>query len=153
MSRIYTAVFEEVAVSAAQDLFEINAPSTAVVALHALYLGQSTAEADAQADQVPILIHRGSTSGMGGTTVTPRLMSLGDSAFGGTVEANNTTQSTEGNILHADTWNVQIPYQLIWTPECRPTISPSGRIIIELQAAPDVSMNCSGTIYFEEVGT
>jgi hypothetical protein len=35
---MYSATFEEVSVSAAQDLFEINAPSDAIVVMHSLVL-------------------------------------------------------------------------------------------------------------------
>lgn len=152
MGRMYSISFEEVAVTAAQDLFEVVAAADSVVLLHALYLSQSSEEADAQAEMLPLLIHRGSTSGSGGSTPTPAPMNLGDAAFGGTAEANNTTQSTEGTFIHADSWNVQIPYQLIWTPEMRPVISPSGRIIVELQAAPADSVTMNGTLYVEELG-
>jgi len=152
MGRMYSVSFEEVAATAAQDLFEIVAPADSVVLLHALYLSQSTEEADAQSEMLPLLIHRGSTSGSGGTLPTARPMNVGDAAFGGTVEVNNTTQSTEGTFVHSDSWNVQIPYQLVWTPECRPVLAPSGRIIVELQAAPADSMNINGTLYVEEIG-
>lgn len=152
MGRMYSATFEEVAVSAAQDLFEINAPADAVVVVHALYLSQSSDAGDAESEQLPVLIHRGSTSGSGGSTLTARPMEAGDAAFGGTVEANNTSQSTEGNQIHAECFNVMAGLAIVWTPETRPVISPSGRLIIELQAAPADSLDMSGTIYFEEVG-
>ena len=75
-----------------------------------------------------------------------------DAAFGGTCEANNTTQSAEGTFLHSDTFNVRAGYQFIWTPETRPVVSPSGLFIVELQTAPADSLTMSGTIYFEEIG-
>jgi hypothetical protein len=79
-------------------------------------------------------------------------LAVGDAAFGGTVEANNTSPSTEGTILHSDCWNVLNGYVWIPTPECRPVISPSGRLIIELQTAPGDALTMSGTVYFEEIG-
>lgn len=152
MGLIYSAVFEEVAVTAAQDLFEITAPSDAAVRVHSLHIGQSTDAGDTESEQLNILIHRGSTSGSGGTTVTPSPTNTGYPAAGSTVEANNTTQGTEGAQVHADCFNVMSGYQMIWTPETRPVISPSGRIIVELQTAPADSITMSGTIYFEEIG-
>lgn len=152
MGRIYSATFEQVLVSAVQDLFEIVAPSDAIVLLHALYLSQASEAGDAESEQLPILIHRGSTSGSGGSTITPRPMQVGDAAFGGTVEANNTTQATEGDILHAESFNVMAGLALVWTPEIRPQASPSGRIIVELQAAPADAITMDGSIYFEEIG-
>jgi hypothetical protein len=146
---MYAAVFEEVAVSAAQDLFEIVAPSDAVVIVHGFVIGQSS---DTDSEQLNILVHRGSTSGSGGTSVTPSPLEVGDAAFGGTVEANNTSQGTEGTFIHSDTFNVLNGYVWVPTPECRPVLSPAGRLIIELQTAPADALTMSGTAYFEEVG-
>lgn len=152
MGRIYSATFEQVAVTAAQDLFEIVAPSDAIVAVHAFTLSQSSDAGDVEAEQLNILIHRGSTSGSGGSSLTARPLQVGDAAFGGTIEANNTTQSTEGVILHSESFSIVAGANIIWTPELRPIISPSGRLIIELQTTPTDSLTMSGTVYFEEIG-
>lgn len=149
MGRMYSAIFEEVAVTAVQDLFEIIAPADAIVILHALEISQSS---DTDNENLSLLIHRGTATGSGGTVVTPRPMEVGDPAFGGTVEANNTTQSVEGAILHAAAFSVLSGYSFVWTPETRPKVSPSGLLIIELQTAPVDALTMSGTIYFEEVG-
>jgi len=149
---MYSAVFEEVAVSAVQDLFEINAPSDAVVLVHGLVISQSSDAGDSESEQLNVLIHRGSTSGSGGSTPTATPMEVGNAAFGGTVEANNTSQSTEGTHVHAESFNVMAGMQVWWTPETRPVISPSGRLIVELQTAPADALTMSGTIYFEEIG-
>lgn len=149
MGRMYSAVFEEVAVTAAQDLFEIVAPADSVVIIHGFEISQSS---DTDSEGLSLLVHRGSTSGSGGSTPTPAPMNVGDAAFGGTVEANNTSQSTEGTQLHAAAFNVLSGYAWIPTPETRPVLSPSGRIIIELQTAPADSLTMSGTVYFEEIG-
>lgn len=152
MGRMYSVTFEEVSVSAAQDLFEIVAPSDGIVTIHALEISQSSDAGDSESEQLNLLIHRGSTSGSGGSTPTPAPMNIGDPAFGGTVEANNTSQSTEGTILHSACFNVMAGYQYIWTPESRPVLSPSGRINVELQTAPADALTMSGTVYFEEMG-
>jgi hypothetical protein len=149
---MYSATFEEVAVSAVQDLFEINAPSSAVVVVHGLVISQSSDAGDAASEQLNVLIHRGTTSGSGGTTPTARPLMVGYAAFAGTVEANNTSQSTEGVQLHAECFNVMAGLNIWWTPECRPVISPSGRLIVELQTAPADALTMSGTIYFESIG-
>jgi hypothetical protein len=152
MGRKYSAVFEEVAVTAIQDLFELVAPADAAVIVHSVVITQSNRAGDAQAEQLPILIHRGTATGSGGTTVTPSPLAVGDAAFGGTVEANNTTQSAEGTLLHAEAFNVQIGFHYLPPPENRPAISPSGLFIVELQAAPSASMTMNGTMVFEEIG-
>lgn len=152
MGRTYAAVFEEVAVTVAQDLFEVVAPADASVIIHSVTITQSSDAGDAQAEMLPILIHRGTATGSGGTVVTPSPLALGDAAFGGTVEANNTTQSVEGTFLHAEAFNVQIGFYFLPPPEDRPVVSPSALFIVELQAAPADSLTMNGTVVFEEVG-
>ena len=152
MGRFYSVTFEEVAVTAAQDLFEIVAASDSVVVIHSVSVSQSSDAGDAASEMLNLLYHRGSTSGSSGTTPTPAPLNLGDAAFGGTTEVNNTTQGTPGTKLRAECWNVLAGY--IWqpTPEERIYISPSGRVIIELQTAPSDSLTMSGTIIIEELG-
>jgi hypothetical protein len=150
--RVYSAVFEIVTVTAIQDLFEVVAPSDAAVIVHSVTITQHTDAGDAEAEMLPILIHRGTATGSGGTTVTPSPLQLGEAAFGGVVEANNTAQSVEGTFLHAEAFNVQIGFYYLPPPEDRPVISPSGLFIVELQVAPNDTMDMNGTIVFEEVG-
>lgn len=149
MGRIYSATFEEVSVTVAQDLFEINAPADAIVVIHGFEISQSS---DTDSEMLNLLVHRGGTSGSGGTTPTASPLEVGDAAFGGTVEANNTTPGTEGTILHSAAFNVLNGYIWVPTPECRPVLSPSGRLMVELQTAPADALTMSGTAYFEEIG-
>lgn len=153
MGRMYSAVFEEVSVSgAAQDLFRVSAPSDAIVVVHRVTISQSSDAGDSESEQLNVLIHRGSTDGSGGSSPTPAPMEVGDAAFGGTVAANNTTQSTEGTQIHAESFNVMAGLDIVWTPETRPVISPSGRLVVELQTTPADALTMSGVIYFEEIG-
>jgi hypothetical protein len=95
MGRIYSISFEEVAVTAAQDLFEILVPADAVMRLHSIVISQSSDAGNAQSEQLPFTIKRvtgAPTSGSGGSTPTPRPHSQGDAAAGITAEANNTTR-------------------------------------------------------------
>ena len=149
---MYSAVAEEVAVTAAQDIMQIVAPSDAVVCLHAVYISQSSDAGDSESEQLNVLYHRGGTNGSGGTTVTPAPLHLGGAAAGSVVEANNTTQSTEGTLIHSDCFNVMAGYQDIRTPETRIYISPSDIFNIELQNAPADSLTMTITILFEELG-
>lgn len=149
---IYAAVAEEVAVTAAQDLFQIVAPSDAVVVIHAVYISQSSDAGDTESEQLNILYHRGGTNGSGGTTVTPTPLQLGDAAAGSTVEMNNTTQSTEGVLIHSDGFNVMAGYQDVRTPEARIYVSPSDIFNIELQTTPTDSLTMTVTVVFEEIG-
>lgn len=155
MGRMYTAVFTGVAVTAQQDLFEINAPATGSVIIHSLEITQSTEVGDAQEEGLSILIKSGqTTSGSGGSTPTAIPIIFGDTAFGGTVETNNTTKATAGTIVtHGSyNWNVRGEFMRIWTPETRPTMPPSRRLTVELATTPADSITMSGTIIFEVVG-
>ena len=156
MGRMYTAVFKATAVTAAQDLFEVAGPSDAVTIVHGWTLSQSTEVGDAEEEMLQIVTNRGegSTSGSGGSTVTPAAVNAGDAAYGGTVEANNTTIMSAGTItqLEVHAWNVRVPYQVIYTPETRPVITPSDRWTLELETTPADSITMNGTLILEEIG-
>lgn len=155
MGRIYTAAFNNVAVTAIQDLFEIVAAADSIVVVHDLHLSQNTDVGDAAEEVLRIELTSGhTTSGSGGSSVTPVPAQLQDSAFGGTCEANNTTQASTGTIVthYVWNWNIRVGFDKIWTPETRPVIAPSRRMCVELPAAPADSVSMSGTITFEEIG-
>lgn len=149
MGRMYSAVFEEVAVTAAQDLFGIFAPSDAIVVVHGFEISQSS---DTDNENLNLLVHRATDDGASGTAPTARPAETGDAAFGGTLHANATAQAPEGNILHSASFSVLSGYVWMPTPEMRPVIPPSGSLVIELQTAPADELTMSGTVYFEEVG-
>jgi hypothetical protein len=159
MGRRYTAQFNAVAVTAAQDFFEITAPSGAVVLVHEWEIFQTSDVGDAQEEILRIETVRGvgsTTSGSGGSTVTPQPIEDGDVAFGGTVEANNTTRLAAGTgsleTLEQRGWNVRGAYMRIYTPETRPVVLPSARWTLSLPAAPADSLTTSGTVTFEVIG-
>jgi len=155
LGRCYSAFFNDVTVTAAQDLFELNAPADAIVVLMEVHISQQLEIGDAMEEMLNILIKTGATtSGSGGSAPTAVPRSLGDPAFGGTVEANNTTKATAGTIVThaADWWNVRIPFDKVFTPETCIVVSPSARLTVELVAAPADTMDISGHIVFAEVG-
>ncbi len=152
MGRMYTAVFEEVAVTTAIDLFELVAPADMAVAIHGVMISQSSDAGDAESEQLQVLIHRGTGSGSGGTTPTPSPLVVSTTASTVVVECVNDTQGTEGAHIHAEAYNIMAGLTIWWPPEVRPIISPSGRLIVEQQTAPGDSVTMSGTIYFEEIG-
>ena len=155
MGRMYSAVFQGVDVTAAQDLFEINVPSDAICVLHSVYVGQETEEGDAQDEMLQWSIVTGhATSGSGGSAPTAQPLETGSPAFGGTVEVNNTTIASTGtaSIKHSDAFNVRAGLQYRPTPEERIIGSPSARICIRLDDAPADSITMHGTAIFEEIG-
>ena len=155
MSRIYTAQFNGVAATAQQDLFEIVAGSAGIVLLHELCISQLTEVADAAEEMLLILLKSGSTTtGSGGSAPSKVARLFGDAASGATVATNNTTKATAGTIAthHAWYWNVRVPFQMIWTPETRPTLSPSRRGTVELATTPADSITLGGYLVWEEIG-
>jgi len=158
LGRIYSAFFNDVTVTAAQDFFELNCPSDACVVLLEIHLSQQTEIGDAMEEMLNVLVKVGATTtGSGGSTPTAVPRSFGDPAYGGTVEANNTTKATGGTIVThlADWWNVRVPYDRVFTPETCITLGPtstSNRLTVELVGAPTDTMEISGWIVFEEIG-
>lgn len=154
MSGIYTAVFNNVAVTAVQDLFEIVAASDAVVLLHDIHLSQNTDVGDAAEEVLRIELTSGHiTSGSAGSAPTAIPRNIGQAAFGGTVGVNNTTQASAGTIVthYVWNWNIRVGFDKIFTPETRPRIAPGTRMCLELPAAPADSVTMSGSITFEEI--
>lgn len=152
--RAYSATFSAVAITAAQDLFEINAPSTKPVVILGCELGQYTEVGDAQDEFLSLTFVTGyTTSGSGGSAFTALPLDPGDAAFGGTVEINNTTVANTGTaaIRHASAWSVRGQYIWLPPPEMRVIIAAAGRGVLRITAPAD-SVTTNGTIYFAEIG-
>lgn len=157
MSRMYSVIFDRVAVSAVQDLFELTNAATTVLKIHSVELGQDSDEQDAEDEQLQIKINRrtGSpTSGSGGSSATPVKMQTGDAAASFTAEVNNTTQISAGTEtqIYSGAFNIRAGFFWTPTPECRPVIAPSEYFIVELGEAPADAITMSGTIMVEEIG-
>lgn len=153
MPRSYSVVFSAVAVTAAQDLFEITPADDKPVEIVGIELGQTSDSGDAQDEQLQISIIRGhSTSGSGGTAPTPAPLVTGDTAAGFTAEVNNTTIASAGTAvtLHTGAWNVRAGY-INWFPEgVRPAAGQGNTTIVVRQTAPADSLTMSGTLYLRE---
>jgi len=154
MSRMYSVVFDNTTVSAAQDLFEITPADDKPIAIHALFLSQSSEVGDNQEEFLRVEIIRGHTvGGSGGDTPTPIPLGPIDTAAGFAAEANNTTIATVGTpvILHAESFNERSGLQLIFTPETRPYCSQGQTTILHVQrTAPGDALSMDGTLYVEE---
>lgn len=164
MSRIYVVEFENVTVSAAQDLFEIAPATDKPIALHGFTLSNvgGTADAgDAQEELLRLIIIRGlatvgsgGTAGSAGTNMNP--INPGDPAPSFGARTNDTTVAVVGAgttiNLFTDGWNVRIPYQMFFTPETRPICTASQtRMVIRLLSTPADALSVSGSAFFEEL--
>jgi len=152
--RIYTVVFSAVAVSAAQDLFEITPADDKPIEIVGIELGQSSDAGDAADELLQISIIRGhTTSGSGGSAPTPTPMSPAEAAAGFTAEVNNTTVATTGTTTTLTTtcWNVRAGY-IQWFPEgMRPSATQANTTIVVRQTAPADAITMSGTLYVREL--
>ncbi len=155
--RIYSSIFDGVAVTALQDLFEIVSAASACVEILSVHLSQETEVADAAEEMLTIAIqgHTGAaTSGSGGSTPAVVPTHLGDAAAVAVVEANNTTEISGGtSVTHSiHNWNIRVPLDIIWIPETRIWVAPTDWMTVTLLSVPADSITMGGSIYFREVG-
>jgi len=156
MGRMYSVVFESVAVTALQDFFEVASAADSATIIHSCVITQETEVADAAEEMLTVVIQAGATTtGSGGSAATARPLSLGDAAYGGVIAVNNTTEAVSGTIinLHRESFNVRTGFFYRPTPEERITLSPSARLTVTLiSTVPADSITMSGTLLIEEIG-
>lgn len=155
MGRVYSVNFENVAVTAAQDFFEISPADDTPVRLLGLFLSQSTETGDAAEEMMRVEVVRGhSTGGSGGSAQTPVPIDPADTAAGFAAEVNNTTIASAGTglILHSEAFNVRSGLAMFWTPETAPKANQGNTtIVVRLMANPADSVTMNGTLYVEEL--
>ena len=152
MGRVYTVGFDDVAVSAVQDLLSINTSSTVPIAIHEIALSQRGLTAW---ESKPLRFYRvtGSPTITGGTALTARPHNAGDSAAGGTYKSNHTTVFSGGTsvLVRPDEFNFLNGFFYLPAPEDRIILSPSSYFILQLPTAPSASSNMSLSCTFEEL--
>jgi len=143
--------FTEVAVTAQQDLFQVEALVVPAI-LHAVYLSQTSDVGDAAAESLSIQIAR-VTDAVTDDLATV-LLDTGDATQNADVAVNETTELTTGkSIIHSEAWNIALPFVFLPPPELRPTIVIGDVLVVNLNTTPADSITMSGTLYFEEVGS
>lgn len=155
MGRMYSVVFQNVAVSAIQDLFELTPADDKPIVIHSIEVGQSSDAGDAASELLRWSIVRGhTTGGSGGTAPTPAPLNPNDAAAGCAAEVNNTTIASAGTTTtpYASTFNIATGLVYIPTPECRIGASQANTtIVVRLVAAPADALTMDGTLVFEEL--
>ena len=153
--RLYSIVFDAVAITAAQDLFSITPADDRQVRIHALYLSQTTELGDAAEEMLRVNIIRGhATVGSGGTAPTPQPLDPHDAAAGFAARVNDTTIASTGTpvTLHADAFNVRSGMVYLPTPETQIQASQGqGLLVVRLMAAPADSIAMGGTLVLAEL--
>ena len=158
MGLMFTARFEAVAVSAAQDVFSLGSPTSGIGLLHAVFLSQTSDVGDSGEIIEEVRIVTGNTTvGSGGSAPTAIPFQLGVSPTV-TVRANDTTEVSAGTqvIKWSDAWNVRVGWPYVPTPELR---IPFNELIagtktflaVQLPNAPASAITMTGTIVFEEI--
>ncbi len=163
---VFTAAFQGVAISAAQDVFELLPNATTRIRILGFEIAQYSdpfLHVDASAEEIeliPISFWRGhTTSGSGGSTATPANVSSYGRASVTAVETNNTTvATTSGQLLWAGVWHNQAGF-IYRSPEDVPrdpfrrhfVMAPEERFIVRI-GAPSDALTTNGSIEFEELG-
>jgi hypothetical protein len=153
---VYSGVVSGVAVSATQDVFELVTHTSSRVRIREIRIGQYSDFGDAASEILGVQLIRGfTTSGSGGSTVTPAKMNQTTGRAAVTVvEANNTTLATTGTgtVIYSDAWNIQSGWWYAPHETEMPIIEVSTRFVVRITTPADaITMNA--TIVFEEIGT
>ncbi len=150
MGRMYSLSFTNIDVAAQQDLFQIEAITVTSV-LHSVNLSQNSDVADAQAENISIVIKR-VTDTVVDTTAEVKLEQESRVAHA-FLAVNTLTQLTTGQeVLHSEAWNIALPFIYLPTPELRPTINANDALVVNLNDTPADTITMSGTLNFEEIG-
>lgn len=159
MPRGYSVGFDAVAISAAQDLFEITPADDKPIRIAGLLLSNvgGVADAgDAQEELLRLAIIRGFTaSGSGGSAATPVPLGTTVAAVGFAAEVNNAGLATTGSTTQPfqDGWNIRIPYQMFFPEELMIGAGQGNTsIVVRLVTAPADAVTCSGTLFVIEEG-
>lgn len=156
MSRIYSATFTGVAVTVAQDLFDIAPADDKIVIIHGIYLSQTTELAEAAEEQLLVRLIRGfATVGSGGGAFTPVMFNEHQGAAASTVRINDTTIAVVGagatDVIWSESYNIRSGWQFLPPPEMRPVVKQtSTRLVVQLTNAPADSTTMNGTMIWEE---
>lgn len=148
-ARGYSVVIPNVAVVAAQDLFEIIAPDDMRVRIGEIRIGQYTDFGDANAEILSVSIIRGfTTTGSGGTTPTPTPIRSIYPPASSVVKINNTTVATGGTSFNIvkDVLNIAAG----WMFDSTLWLEPEERLVVRL-SVPESSLTFNATMLFEEI--
>ena len=155
MGRVYATVFENVAVTVAQDFFAIEPGTDNVCRILSFHLSQLLDTGDTEEEMLRIKVIRGhTTDGSGGGTDNETPIETGGAAATYVGGINNDTIATVGTPvdLFAGMFNIRVGIDHVFTPEQCPTVNAGdGSIVVRLMAAPGDSLTMSGTIYVEEI--
>lgn len=148
--RQYSFSFTDVAVSAQQDLFQLEAQTVPLV-LMGVFLSQSSDLGDSESEGFSILIRRFTDAVT--NDVAEVKLDGGDGAALANLAINETTELVTGSeIIHSAAWNILMPFEWLPPPELRPVIQVGNGVAVNLNTTPADAVTMSGTCYFAEAG-
>lgn len=154
MGRMYSLT-TQITATTQLDIFEVIPSDDRIIVVHGLYITQASETGDAQEEFLAIKLMRGHTSsGSGGSSVTPERMNTNDSSSGFTATSGNTTVATGGSpvTLHQEAFNIRAGMQYIPTPETRITANQStSRLVARLASTPADAITLYATMLVEEI--
>ena len=163
IGRVYALTFENVNIPAAQDFFYVKPASDKICIIEGFYLsnvGGSADAGDAQEEILRLVINRlpsTVTVGSGGSasaTGTLNPLAVNDTAAGFTGRTNDTTPATTSGTartVHADGWNIRIPYVWMPPPEQRILVANAEAIVVKMLSTPTDGISSSGGILVREI--
>ena len=155
MPRTYAVTFENVTVSAAQDLVAIIGAAGKMCRIKRAKVSTTdTTLPTSQMLQVRCrFLPATVTNGSGGSTPTPRPMDTGDAAASFTAHSNDTSKATTSGTaitLEENGFHAYQGYDNVF--EAPPTVGPSESFVFELLSTPTGTVHMSGTVIVEEMG-
>lgn len=154
MGRKYTVGFEQVSCAAAQDAILIVAPSSKVLRILEVRLGQSSSTTSTMQRVRHSRLTGTVSNGSGGAAATPRKHQTGDAAAAATARINDTTQATTSgtkSTLFEDVFNIVSGYLWVPVPEEYIVLAPGEAYALEFPAM-GATATYDGSVTFEEIG-
>lgn len=157
MGRMYSVTATGTTSTSALDLLEIIPAADQAVIVHAIEIVQTSDAGEAESEMLGVKVYRASTSGSGGSSVTPARLDIGDAAASMAVEGFNTTvaSGTTETILNTG-FNVQAGFYYRPSPEERIVATRSGAsdyLVIGVDTAPQDGLSLRIYAIVEEIGT
>ena len=137
------------------DILEIAPYLKNPIRIISLNLHQISDFGDAQDEVLSVKWVRGmTTSGSGGTSVTPSKMNTNDTSSFSSCEVFNSTQASSGTpvVLARHGFNVRAGLERIYAPEEQMIVSYSDILCLRFEASPADAITLGGSVCFEEMG-
>lgn len=157
MGRVYNVVFEDVAISAAQDLAFVLGATGKICRINRVWFSASnTTLPTAQMLKfrsrfLPATV----TPGTGGSVGTLSKTDPGDANASFTARTNDTSKATTGGTaITQDEGGSHIynPFEKVFNQKSPPVIGPSEAFVFELLSTVTGTVNGSGGVEVEEIG-